>query len=264
MIGAVAGDVAGSVFEWHSIKSTKFDLFSPGSDFTDDSVLTLAVARAILDAHPRRPTTAEYGARLREFGRVYPGRGYGGNFQQWLHGNDQAPYNSYGNGSAMRVSPVAFAFNDETIVLEQAAASAGPTHNHAEGIKGAQATALTILLARKGASKKEIRRRVQELSGYDLTRTVKSIRQTYSFDVTCQGSVAEAIIAFLDARSYEGSIRNAISLGGDADTQACIAGGIAEAFHGVPVEIEEQVRARLLPGLLAVLDEFQTVFSDHT
>ncbi len=261
MIGAIAGDVIGSVFEWNSTKSTRFKLFSEKSDFTDDSVLTFAVARAILDAHPRLPTAAEYGARLLEFGRAYPGRGYGGNFHRWLHVGDLKPYNSFGNGSAMRVCAVGFAFDDETTVLQQAAESAAPTHDHPEGIRGAQATALVILLARKGATKKEIRRRVQEHSGYDLSRAVKSIRPTYSFDVTCQGSVAESIIAFLDARRYEGSIRNAISLGGDADTQACIAGGVAEAFYGVPATIDEGSRARLPKELLAILDEFQAAFS---
>ncbi|MGI8617512.1 MAG: ADP-ribosylglycohydrolase family protein [Gemmatimonadaceae bacterium] len=257
MIGAIAGDIIGSVFEWNSTKSTRFELFSDKSDFTDDSVLTFAVARAILDAHPNHPTAAEYGARLLEFGRAYPGRGYGGNFQQWLYSDDPSPYNSFGNGSAMRVSPVGFAFDDEATVLAQAAESAAPTHNHPEGVKGAQATALAILLARKGASKEEIRARVQEKTGYDLSRSIKKIRPAYRYDVTCQGSAPEAIIAFLDASDLESTIRNAISLGGDADTQACIAGGIAEACYGVPPEIEREVRARLPKELLAILDEWQ-------
>lgn len=260
MIGAIAGDVIGSVFEWNSTKSTEFDLFHPRATFTDDSVLTFAVARAILDAHPKRPTKAAYGKRLLEFGRRYPGRGYGGGFQQWLHSDKPRPYNSFGNGSGMRVSPVGFAFDEESIVLLEAAKSAAPTHSHEEGIKGAEAVALAVFLARTGASKDDIRARVAAHTGYDLSRTADEIRPSYSFDVTCQGSVPEAIIAFLDSSSFESAIRIAISLGGDADTQACIAGGIAEAFYGVSAQIASEVRSRLPEELTVILDDFERAF----
>jgi ADP-ribosylglycohydrolase len=255
VIGAIAGDIAGSVHEFHPLKDAgDFELFPERARFTDDSVMTLAVARAILDAREAGVREPEYGPRMHEFGRRYPNRGYGGMFRRWLQSDDPQPYNSFGNGSAMRVSPVGFAFDDEAEVLEQARLSAIPSHDHPEGIKGAQAVALAVFLARQRASKDEIRARIEREFGYDLQRTVADIAPTYSFDVTCQGSVPEAIIAFLDASSFEEAIRNAISLGGDADTQACIAGGIAEAWWGVPVEIEREVRSRLTDDLLAVVE----------
>lgn len=251
------------MFEWHHAQSRAFELFSAKSDFTDDSVLTLALARAILDVRAAGSDSPDYAARILEFGRKYPGRGYGGMFQSWLVSPNPRPYNSYGNGSAMRVSPVGFAFDDEDAVLEQARASAMPTHNHPEGIKGAQATALAIFLARKRVRKDEIRARIHREFGYDLDRSIEELQPVYSYDVTCQGSVPESIIAFLDAPDFEGTIRNAIWLGGDADTQACIAGGIAEAYYGVPAEIEREVRARLPGELTRMLDEFRaTVMAD--
>ncbi|HEX6252045.1 MAG TPA: ADP-ribosylglycohydrolase family protein [Gemmatimonadaceae bacterium] len=260
MLGAIAGDIIGSVFEWSSAQTRDFPLFSPRSDFTDDSVLTFAVARAILDARAAGSDSPAYEARILEFGRRYRGRGYGEMFREWLQLDEPRPYNSYGNGSAMRVSPVGFAFDEEHVVLEQARWSAMPTHDHPEGVKGAQSTALAVWMARRGASREEIRSRIESEFGYDLQRTVEEIQPGYSFDVTCQGSVPESIVAFLDAGDFEGAIRNAVWLGGDADTQACIAGGIAEAAWGVPAEIEEKVRERLPPELLAILDEFRGAF----
>lgn len=257
MLGAIAGDIIGSVFEWSSAQSRDFPLFSPRSDFTDDSVLTFAVARAILDARNGGSEFPDYAGRILDFGRKYPARGYGEMFREWLQLDEQHPYNSYGNGSGMRVSPVGFAFDDERVVLEQARWSAMPTHDHPEGVKGAQSVALAVWLARRGAPREEIRSRIESEFGYDLRRTVEEIQPGYTFDVTCQGSVPEAIIAFLDADDFEGAIRNAVWLGGDADTQACIAGAIAEAVWGVPMEIEKEVRARLPPELLAILDEFR-------
>lgn len=257
MLGAIAGDIIGSVFEWSSAQSRDFPLFSPRSDFTDDSVLTFAVARAILDARNGGSEFPDYAGRILDFGRKYPARGYGEMFREWLQLDEQHPYNSYGNGSGMRVSPVGFAFDDEHVVLEQARWSAMPTHDHPEGVKGAQSVALAVWLARRGAPREEIRSRIESEFGYDLRRTVEEIQPGYTFDVTCQGSVPEAIIAFLDADDFEGAIRNAVWLGGDADTQACIAGAIAEAVWGVPMEIEKEVRARLPPELLAILDEFR-------
>ncbi|MDR5897617.1 ADP-ribosylglycohydrolase family protein [Halomonas vilamensis] len=250
MIGAIAGDMVGSVYEHQPIKIKDFPLFSPRSCFTDDSVLTVAVASAILNKTP-------YAETVRQIGCQYPNAGYGGSFIQWLAGPSAGPYHSWGNGAAMRVSPVGFAFTTETDVLAQAQATAEITHNHPEGIKGAQATALAVFLARTGADKRTIREAIVERFDYDLARTLEEIRPSYRFDVSCQGSVPEAIIAFLEADSYEDAVRNAVSLGGDSDTQACIAGGIAEAFYGgVPDDIRTEVEQRLTPDLWAVTDTF--------
>jgi ADP-ribosylglycohydrolase len=252
MLGAIAGDVIGSAYEWHKAESRDFPLFTDRSHFTDDTVMTCAIARAILDAR-EAGVEPDYRGAMLDLGRRYPHAGYGGMFRQWLASGDPQPYNSFGNGSAMRVSPVGFLFDDERMVLGQARASAMPTHDHPEGIKGAQAIALTVFLARNGAHKEEIRRRIEREFGYDLSRTLEEIRPGYSFDVTCQGSVPEAIVAFLDAADLEAAVRNAIWLGGDADTQACIAGAIAEAMWGVPAEIEGQVIARLPDDLAEVV-----------
>lgn len=250
MIGAIAGDIIGSVYEYRQIKTKDFPLFDDECDFTDDSVLTVAVANAILSGTP-------YVDSIRRLGRRYPDAGYGGSFARWLHADDPRPYNSWGNGSAMRVSPVGFAFPTEDEVLRQAKLTAEVTHNHPEGIKGAQATALAVFLARTGHGKEAIRARLKSLFHYDLDRTVADIRPTYAFDVSCQGSVPEAIIAFLDSESYEDAVRNAVSLGGDSDTLACIAGGVAEAFYGgIPDEIREKVEALLAPDLLEITKAF--------
>lgn len=250
MLGAIAGDIIGSVYEHAPIKTKAFPLFADHCRFTDDTVLTVAIANAVLLGRP-------YAQALREIGRRHPQAGYGGAFIQWLFSEPPHPYNSWGNGSAMRVSPVGFAFPSETEVLRQAGLTAEVTHNHPEGIKGAQATALAVFLARTGRGKEEIRDRIAERFGYDLNRTVAGIRPGYSFDVSCQGTVPEAIIAFLDSRTYEEAIRNAISLGGDSDTLACITGGIAEAFHGgIPDEIKTNVRRRLTPDLLEIVEAF--------
>lgn len=251
MLGAIAGDVIGSVYERHPIKTTGFPLFAEGSRFTDDTVLTVAVAYAILQGE-------DYAVSLRQFGRRYPRAGYGGTFYRWLFTEDHGPYNSWGNGSAMRVSPVGLAFDTESEVLAQAEASAAVTHNHPEGIKGAQATALAVFLARTGVQKEQIRTRIVEEFGYYLARTVAAIRPSYQFDVSCQGTVPEAIIAFLDSHDYEDAVRLAISLGGDSDTLACIAGSIAAPYYGqIPETIIRPVRQLLPADLLAVVDEFQ-------
>ncbi|MBC7254902.1 MAG: ADP-ribosylglycohydrolase family protein [Chloroflexi bacterium] len=250
MLGAIAGDVIGSIYERHRIKTEDFPLFQPYCHFTDDTVLTVAIAWAILEG-------VDYGVALKTFGRRYPHAGYGKAFKRWLFESESKPYNSWGNGSAMRVSPVGFAFGDVDTVLFEAQRSAEVSHNHPEGIKGAQATALAIFLARQGKGKEAIRQEIHERFGYDLDRTVAEIRPTYHFDVSCQGTVPEAIIAFLDSKDYEDAIRKAISLGGDSDTLACITGGIAQAFYGpVPAQIVEGVRARLPEDLLLVVDAF--------
>jgi len=250
MLGAIAGDVIGSVYERHPIKSTDFPLLQPRSRFTDDTVLTVAVAHAILEEEP-------YSEALRRYGRAYPHAGYGGAFEAWLFAPEAPPYGSYGNGAAMRVSPVGYAFGDVRTVLAEARRSAEPSHNHPEGIKGAQTTALAVYLARTGHDKDAIRCEIAARFGYDLERTVDGIRPSYSFDVTCQGTVPEAIIAFLDSRDYEDAVRLAVSLGGDSDTLACIAGGIAQAYYGgVPEAITREVRARLPDEFLDVIDRF--------
>ncbi|HEX6387569.1 MAG TPA: ADP-ribosylglycohydrolase family protein [Anaerolineae bacterium] len=254
MLGAIAGDIIGSVYEARPIKTTNFPLFSRGATFTDDTVMTVAAAYAIL-------RSVDYATAFKTFGRKYPDAGYGGFFYNWLFSSESKPYNSWGNGSAMRVSPIGFAFDTVGEVLRQAEKSAAVTHNHPEGIKGAQATALAIWLARQREDKATIRRQVGERFGYDVDRTVAEIRPQYRFDVSCQGSVPESIVAFLDSEDFEDAIRLAISLGGDSDTMACIAGGIAQAYYGeIPLVIAEGVRQRLPEEFLQIVDEFSATY----
>ncbi|MDD5475045.1 MAG: ADP-ribosylglycohydrolase family protein [Syntrophales bacterium] len=250
MIGAIAGDIIGSVYEHRPIKTKNFPLFHPQCRFTDDTVLTVAVAEAILAGR-------SYFETMRDLGRRYPGAGYGGSFMGWLFSDDPSPYNSWGNGSAMRVSPVGFAFSSEEEVIREARKTAEITHNHPEGIKGAQATALAVFSARTGRDKESMRVEIMERFGYNMNRTVEEIRPAYSFDISCQGTVPEAIIAFLDSESWEDAVRNAVSLGGDSDTLACIAGSIAEAFYGgVPGEIREKAFMHLTPDLRQTVEKF--------
>lgn len=257
MIGAIAGDIAGSVYEATPIKTTDFPLFGPGCRFTDDSVLSIAVAEAILES-------SSYEASIRYFGRRYPWAGYGMSFYHWLASSAPKPYNSWGNGSAMRVSPVGFAFDTEERVLAEAKRSAECTHNHPEGIKGAQAVALAVFLARNGATKDEIRRQLERRFGYALTRTLDEIRPLYSFDVSCQGSVPESLICFFEGQDWESSVRNAVSLGGDSDTMACIAGGIAEAFYGpVASDVRDTVQDILTEDLWQTIERFYRWFVEE-
>jgi ADP-ribosylglycohydrolase len=254
MLGAVAGDIIGSAFEFHPVRITKFELFSAKSTFTDDTVLTIATADCILH-------NKDYARTFKEYGRRYPNAGYGGNFRRWLFSKDSKSYNSYGNGSAMRVSPVGFAFKTLNDVLKEAECSAAVTHNHPEGIKGAQAVAAAIFLAKRDSDKKLIGEYIQTTFGYKLDRTLNEIRPNYHFDETCQGSVPEAITAFLESDDYEDAVRKAVSLGGDSDTLACMAGGIAQAFYKViPGYIIKETRKRLDSELLKVVDEFEEKF----
>ncbi|MFA6618293.1 MAG: ADP-ribosylglycohydrolase family protein [Candidatus Neomarinimicrobiota bacterium] len=254
MIGAVIGDTLGSVFEWNNIKSTDFDLFNPKCDFTDDSVLTIAVADSIMN-------NKDFAKTIRDYGRKYFDRGYGGNFRHWLLSDSLKPYGSYGNGSAMRVSAVGFAFNDIKKVLAIAKRSAEVTHDHPEGIKGAQATATAIFLARKGKTKEEIKDYITSQFNYDLNFTLDEIRATYEFDVTCQGSVPQAIVAFLESSDFESAIRLAISIGGDSDTIACIAGGIASAYYkDIPREILDFVVKRLPNEFIEIINKFDGLY----
>lgn len=239
MLGAIAGDIIGSVYEHAPIKTEEFSLFHPRCRFTDDTVMIVAIAYAILES-------AEYARAMKHFGRKYPNAGYGSTFIHWIFQDEIHPYNSWGNGAAMRVSPVGFAFGDLDTVLSEAKRTAEVSHNHPEGIKGAQATAAAVFLARQGESKENIRRQITKLFGYNLNRTVDKIRPSYNFDISCQGTVPEAIIAFLDSCNYENAIRKAISLGGDSDTLACITGGIAEAYYkSIPPDIVHIVRRTL-------------------
>ena len=250
IIGAVIGDVIGSVFEWNNIKTIDFYLFNPKCDFTDDSVLTIAVADCLLNKK-------DFAKTIWEYGRKYRGRGYGGSFREWLQEDNLNPYGSYGNGSAMRASAVGFAFDDIETVLRIAKQSAEVTHNHPEGIKGAQATAAAILLARQGKSKTEIKDYITLTFNYNLDFTLDQIRPTYKFDVTCQGSVPQAIVAFLESSDFENAIRLAISIGGDSDTIACITGGIASAYYrNIPTEIMDFVVEKLPKEFIEIMKKF--------
>lgn len=253
MLGAIAGDIIGSVYEGRGMKTRDFALFSRGCTFTDDTVLTAAVADAIL-------TGADYIDKFHEYFHKYPHAGFGGSFMQWAAQRLRSPYYSFGNGSAMRVSPVGFAFDDLETVLAEAEKSAAVTHNHPEGIKGAQAAAAGVFLARTGAGKDQIREFVTDRFSYDLETPLAEIRRTYRFDVSCQGSVPQSIIAFLEARTWEDAVRNAVSLGGDADTMAAIAGAVAEAFFGMPEDVASKTISYLDPALKAVTGKFSRRF----
>lgn len=254
MLGAIAGDIIGAPYEWNRIKTKEFPLFSSSSCFTDDTVLTVALADAILDR-------LEYGSVMREYYRRYPHCSYGAGFHIWANSPHPAPYNSWGNGAAMRISPVGFAFDDLNTVLMEAAKFTLVTHNHPEGIRGAQAVASAIYYARKGESKERIREFIESDFGYNINQTLDEIRPDYQFDESCQGTVPQAIICFLESTDFEDAIRNAVSLGGDSDTLACIAGGIAQAFYGeVPGDIIAAVEERLDQGLWGICREFSERF----
>ncbi len=250
MLGAISGDVIGSRFEWNNIKTKIFELFTRESRFTDDTVLTVALADSLLNDVP-------FQVKFKEYFHLYPDAGYGGRFHRWANEESMEPYYSYGNGSAMRVSSVSWYFDDLETVLKAAEASASVTHNHPEGIKGAQATATAIFLARTGQGKEHIRDSIIDRFAYDLDWRLEDIRPFYSFDVSCQGSVPQALQAFFESTDFEDAIRNAISIGGDSDTIACITGGIAEAFYGeVPVAIRKEVFDRLDEPLAVVVRQF--------
>jgi len=254
MIGAIIGDIVGSVYEWNNIKTKDFPLFSPGCFFTDDTVMTLAIAEGLINGG----SAEDFTAAIKKYGRLHPDSGYGGRFGSWLFSDDINPYNSWGNGSAMRVSPVAWAFDILSEVEKYAEISAAVTHNHPEGIKGAQATAAAIFLARKGKTKEEIKAYIENKYGYNLNRSLDEIRPNYRFNESCQETVPEAIIAFLESVDFEDAIRNAISLGGDSDTLAAITGSIAEAAYCIPKEIKEKALSILDQGLLDVYRQAQS------
>ncbi len=254
MIGAIAGDIIGSIYEFDNIKTTDFPLFSPKCHFTDDTVHTVALADSILSG-------VDYTSKLKEYYSYYPNESYGNMFRRWVASPDTEPYNSYGNGSAMRVSPVGYAFDTLEETLRQAEKSSAVTHNHPEGIKGAQATAAAIFLARQGKGKDEIREYVESEFAYDLSEPLDSIREWYYFNETCQETVPQGIIAFLESESYEDAIRKVISIGGDSDTLGAITGGIAQAFYGgVPRDITDKVLELLDERLRGITVEFMDRF----
>lgn len=254
MLGALAGDIIGSPYEFYNTKSMDFELFTEWTKFTDDSVMTLAVAKWLIE-------DAEHSARhlircMQELGRRYPRAGYGGNFDWWLRQENPQPYNSWGNGAGMRVSPVGLYAKtlDDALVLAEISASV--SHNHPEGIKGAQAIAASVFLCKDGKSKQEIKEYVEETFGYNLSRTIDDIRPNYYFDVSCQGSVPEAIIAFLEGNSFEEVIRLAISIGGDSDTIGCMAGAIAACRYPIPDDIAKRCDSLLTEDLRDMKDRF--------
>lgn len=250
ILGAIIGDVIGSVYEWNNVKSTNFELFNTSNFLTDDSIMTIATMDCILNNY-------NYAIIYKQYGLNYPGKGYGGRFQQWLESDSFQAYNSWGNGSAMRVSPVGWAYNNIEDVLNYAKLSAEVTHNHNEGIKGAQASATAIFLARMGKSKLEIKKYIEETFRYNLNRKIDEIRPNFQFDESCQGTVPESIIAFLESDDFESAIRLAISLGGDSDTIACITGSIAEAFYKeIPNYIIENVYKLVPIELKQVIENF--------
>lgn len=256
MLGAITGDIIGSAYEFEAHKTKDFPLFTDQSTFTDDTILTVAVANVLLHG-------GSYTEAFKNYYRRYPhpSGGYGACFQVWAASTDSQPYNSWGNGSAMRVSPVAYVHQELELVLKAAEETAVITHNHIEGIKGAQATAAAIFLARQGQSKADIKQYVETQFGYDLNRSLEQIRPSYRFNESCQETVPEAIIAFLESTSFTDAIRNAISLGGDADTLTCITGGIAEAFYGeVPGVIADRVWGLLPDDLKTVIVQFRATY----
>ena len=250
MLGAIIGDIVGSPYEFNhnNIKTTDFPLFNLKSKFTDDTVMTVAVCEGLIDSFGKIDEDVKKSIiySMKKYGIMYPDSGYGNNFKEWLINEEAKPYKSYGNGSAMRVSSVSWLFNSLDEVLHYAKLTAEVTHNHPEGIKGAKATAGAIFLSRIGKTKAEIKKFIEENFGYDLNRTLDEIRPNYRHVETCQETVPEAIIAFLESNSFEDAIRKAVSLGGDSDTLTAITGSVAEAFYGdIPIEIIKETKSLL-------------------
>jgi len=262
MIGTIIGDIVGSIYEFDNIKTKDFEFFDKECFFTDDSVMSVAVAEALMN-------TAEHDYEdeirdklvnsMKKWGRKYPYAGYGSKFSGWLQFTDTEPYNSYGNGSAMRVSAAGWLYDDMFMTRYMARMTAAVTHNHPEGIKGAEATAAAIFMARTGASKEEIKAYIEREFSYDLNFTCDEIRPTYRFNETCQQTVPQAIAAFLEGEDFEDVIRTGVSLGGDTDTLCAIAGSIAEAYYGVPEDLAETAKSYLTEDLLEVVDAFYLV-----
>lgn len=270
MLGSIIGDIVGSIYEFNNNKSKEFPLFSERMEYTDDSILTIATAKWILEGG--NPVDSKLYYFRYAFNYPYPKGGYGTSFIDWVNraeNGDFSPYNSCGNGSAMRIGPVGWAYNTKEETLAAARASAESTHNHPEGIKGAQAVALCIFMARNGASKEQIRLTVEKEFGYDLGFTCEGIRANYGWHSSfgdggiCQASVPQAIVAFLNGQDFEDCIRNAISIGGDSDTIGCITGSIAEAYFGIPESIYEKGLSYLNPHFKSVVKEFEAKYGSR-
>lgn len=260
MIGAIAGDIIGSYFEWHNIKKKQFEIIHPKSHFTDDSVMTLAVAKALLDCDGDYLQLSDKAVQcMRELGARYPDCGFGGNFARWLVSEDPQPYNSYGNGSAMRVSACGWVAQSLDQAKDLSYRVTAVTHDHPEGLKGAEATAVAIYMAKTGASKQQIRDVIAN-NYYPMDFTLDEIRPSYYYNISCQKSVPQAIEAFLEARDFEDAVRNAVSLGGDSDTLGAIAGSIAEAYFGVPRLLRELTLKYLDDYLRDILQRFEKFF----
>ncbi len=253
MIGAIIGDIVGSVYEWNNIKTKEFPFFQDKCFFTDDTVMTVAVAEGLMNGG----TKNDFIDAMKKYGRMYPSAGYGGRFGSWLFSEDRKPYHSWGNGSAMRTAAVGWYFDSLEETRKMAALAAGVTHDHPEGIKGAESTAAAIFLARTGHGKAEIKEYVEREFGYDLSRTLDEIRPGYRFNENCQDTVPQAIIAFLESTDFEDAIRSAISLGGDSDTLAAITGSVAEAAYGVPQELKDKAWKYLDEPLRSVLRRWE-------
>lgn len=257
MIGAIIGDIVGSRFEWNNIKSKDFEFFTKKCSPTDDSIMTLALAQAILLSKSDYSDLSQKAVDCMQFiGRNYPGCGYGGSFRYWMFSDDPKPYYSYGNGAAMRVSAAGFVASSLEEAKDVAKKITEVTHNHPEGIKGAQATAVAIYMAKSGASLLEIRDYIDK-KYYPMNFTLDGIRDTYKFNETCQNTVPQALMAFFESVNFEDSIRNAISIGGDSDTLAAICGGVAEAYYGVPNKIRKDALVFLDQRLLKILTAFE-------
>jgi ADP-ribosylglycohydrolase len=258
ILGAITGDIVGSVYERNPIKTKEFPLINDEMRWTDDTVLTIAIAEALMEKRDIQTSFLKWG-------RLFPYCGYGGQFGLWLKQDNPKPYGSFGNGSAMRVSAIGSAFDTLEQTIEEATRSALPTHDHPEGVKGAQAAAVAIFLARTLHTKREIRYKIESMFGYDLNRTIDDVRNSYQYDLSCQKTVPEAIICFLESKNYEDAIRNAISLGGDSDTLACITGGIAAAYYRfIPGKLVKQTLKRLHPDMLKVMENFECLFHIST
>lgn len=260
MIGAIIGDIVGSRFEWNNIKSKDFEFFTYKCFPTDDSIMTLALAQAILVSKPDHSDLSKNAVEcMQSVGRDYPNCGYGGGFNAWMFSDDPKPYNSYGNGAAMRVSAAGFAANSIEEAKELSRKITEVTHNHPEGIKGAEATVVAIYMAKTGSSLWEIRDYIDK-NYYPMDFTLDGIRATYKFNETCQDTVPQALMAFFESTDFEDAIRNAISIGGDSDTLAAICGGVAEAYYGVPAEIRKHALTFLDQQLLKILVAFENKY----
>lgn len=264
MLGAIIGDIVGSRFEWDNHRSKDFELFTDDCFATDDSIMSLAIAKAILSCQGNYQALGQAAVQaMQEVGRPYPGCGYGGKFYQWIYSDNPQPYHSYGNGAAMRVSACGLAATSLAEALMLSRQVTEVSHNHPEGLKGAEATTAAIWLARQGSSPADIRQHIQQ-HYYPLRFTLDSIRDSYTFNETCQDTVPQAIVAFLEATGFEDAIRNAISIGGDSDTLACITGSIAGARYGIPPALRARALSYLDERLLAILEDFEAVYPPNT